>query len=71
MDSTKPQVVKTILTEEGMQKSLENKLIISILAGVTIDQLKEWAPSSTRIIRAMPNTPCMVILILFYFYFTL
>lgn len=62
MDSTKPQVVKTILTEEGMQKSLENKLIISILAGVTIDQLKEWAPSSTRIIRAMPNTPCMVIL---------
>ncbi|CAB4388807.1 unnamed protein product [Rhizophagus irregularis] len=57
---TKPQVVKTILTEEGMQKSLENKLIISILAGVTIDQLKEWAPSSTRIIRAMPNTPCMI-----------
>lgn len=57
---TKPQVAKTILTEEGMQEVFENKLIISILAGVTIDQLKEWVPSSTRIIRAMPNTPCMI-----------
>jgi pyrroline-5-carboxylate reductase len=69
MDSTKPQVAKTILTEEGTQKALENKLIISILAGVTIDQIKEWVPSSTRVIRAMPNTPCMVIMLKFYFIF--
>ncbi|CAG8810824.1 25954_t:CDS:2, partial [Gigaspora margarita] len=57
---TKPQIAKTILTEDGMAEALENKLIISILAGVSLSQLKEWVPTSTKIIRAMPNTPCMV-----------
>ncbi|RIA89011.1 pyrroline-5-carboxylate reductase dimerization-domain-containing protein [Glomus cerebriforme] len=57
---TKPQIAKIILTEEGMQEALENKLVISILAGVTIKQLNEWVPSSARVIRAMPNTPCMI-----------
>ena len=68
MNSTKPQIAKTILTEEGMQEALEDKLLISILAGVTIDQLKEWVPSSTRLIRAMPNTPCMVIYAKFIYF---
>ncbi|CAG8792363.1 71_t:CDS:2, partial [Racocetra persica] len=57
---TKPQIAKTILTDDGMAEALENKLIISILAGVSICQLKEWVPTSTKIIRAMPNTPCMI-----------
>ncbi|RIB05007.1 pyrroline-5-carboxylate reductase [Gigaspora rosea] len=57
---TKPQIAKTILTEDGMAEALENKLIISILAGVSLSQLKEWVPTSTKIIRAMPNTPCMI-----------
>ncbi|CAG8451705.1 3524_t:CDS:10, partial [Ambispora leptoticha] len=55
---SKPQVAKTILTEEGMFEALENKVLISILAGVQIDQIKQWVPASTKIIRAMPNTCC-------------
>ncbi|CAG8673925.1 19319_t:CDS:2 [Cetraspora pellucida] len=31
---TKPQIAKTILTDVGMAEALENKLIISILAGI-------------------------------------
>ncbi|KAG9288932.1 hypothetical protein G9A89_019554 [Geosiphon pyriformis] len=57
---SKPQTAKNILTEDGMFKALENKLLISILAGVQIEQLKEWLPGSTKIIRAMPNTCCRV-----------
>ncbi|CAG8443765.1 23677_t:CDS:2 [Dentiscutata erythropus] len=57
---TKPQIAKTVLTEDGMAEALENKLIISILAGVSLNQLKEWVPKSTTIVRAMPNTPCMI-----------
>ncbi|CAG8675059.1 560_t:CDS:2 [Acaulospora morrowiae] len=57
---TKPQVARTILMESGMAQVLEGKLVISILAGVTIKQLKDWVPDSTRVIRAMPNTPCMI-----------
>ncbi|CAG8433092.1 10721_t:CDS:2 [Diversispora eburnea] len=57
---SKPQVAQSILTEEGMIQALENKPLISILAGVTISQLEKWVPLTTKIIRAMPNTPCMI-----------
>ena len=58
--SCKPQLANGILTEDGMQEALEGKLLISILAGTTIAQLKTWSPPSTRVVRAMPNTPCKV-----------
>jgi len=43
-----------------MKEALSGKLLISILAGVTIDQLKGWVDPATKVIRAMPNTPCKV-----------
>lgn len=43
-----------------MVEALEGKLLISILAGVTIRQLTGWVLPSTRVVRAMPNTPCKV-----------
>ncbi|CAG8508131.1 3634_t:CDS:2 [Diversispora eburnea] len=45
---------------DGMAQALENKLLINILAGVTINQLEQWVPLTTKIIRAMPNAPCMI-----------
>ena len=60
INSCKPQLANGILTEEGMREALEGKLLISILAGTTISQLKSWVPPSTRVVRAMPNTPCKV-----------
>ena len=47
------------MQEDGMAEVLEGKLIISVLAGVRLSQLQEWAPKST-VMRAMPNTPCKV-----------
>jgi len=43
-----------------MEEALEGKLLISILAGVTIAQLQGMTPPTTRVVRAMPNTPCKV-----------
>jgi pyrroline-5-carboxylate reductase len=60
MHSCKPQLAQSILTDQGMSDALEGKLLISILAGMTISQLKAWVPASTRVVRAMPNTPCKV-----------
>ncbi len=60
--SCKPQLAHTILEEPGMKEALDNKLLISILAGVTLSQLNEWILPSTTVIRAMPNTPCKVTL---------
>lgn len=56
----KPQLAQSILSEEGMVEALEGKLLISILAGVTIRQLTGWVLPSTRVVRAMPNTPCKI-----------
>jgi pyrroline-5-carboxylate reductase len=43
-----------------MKEALEGKLLISILAGVTIAQLRGWVLPSAKVIRAMPNTPTRV-----------
>ena len=39
---------------------MDGKLLISILAGITMRQLAEWVLPTTRVVRAMPNTPCKV-----------
>ncbi|KAF8201698.1 pyrroline-5-carboxylate reductase [Pholiota molesta] len=56
----KPQLAYTIISEPGIKEALEGKLLISILAGITMRQLTEWVSSSTRVVRAMPNTPCKI-----------
>jgi pyrroline-5-carboxylate reductase len=43
-----------------MNEALSQKLLISILAGVTVEQLAQLVNTSTRVVRAMPNTPCKV-----------
>lgn len=58
--SCKPQVAHVILSEPGLKEALEGKLLISILAGVTISQLSAMVSPGTKVIRAMPNTPCKV-----------
>ncbi|PPR04958.1 hypothetical protein CVT24_010416 [Panaeolus cyanescens] len=56
----KPQLAYTILSAEGIKEALHGKLLISILAGITMNQLKGWVLPSTRVVRAMPNTPCKI-----------
>jgi len=50
----------SILTQPGIVDALRGKLLVSILAGVTIFQLTGWVHSSTKVVRAMPNTPCKI-----------
>jgi pyrroline-5-carboxylate reductase len=53
-------MAQSILQENGMDEALDGKLVISILAGMTIAQLEQWVPKSCRVVRAMPNTPTKV-----------
>ena len=62
-DSCKPYQAYAIIDEEGMRAALHGKLLISILAGVTIAKMRNWVNSKTRVIRAMPNTPCKVLIV--------
>ena len=43
-----------------MKEALDGKLLISILGGVTIAQLKSLVLPTTKVVRAMPNIPCRV-----------
>jgi pyrroline-5-carboxylate reductase len=36
------------------------KLLVSICASLTTEQLSEWAGYKCPVIRAMPNTPCLI-----------
>ncbi|KIM87026.1 hypothetical protein PILCRDRAFT_815459 [Piloderma croceum F 1598] len=56
----KPQLAHSILSQPGIVDALDGKLLISILAGVTISQMTEWVLPSTKVVRAMPNTPCKI-----------
>ncbi len=57
--AVKPHQVEQILT--ACKASLRaDQLILSICAAVTTEQISEWSGHKTAIIRAMPNTPCLV-----------
>ena len=56
--AVKPQTIPTLLPEIAPALTAKH-LIVSIVAGVTIRKLTE-ALGSSRIIRVMPNLPCLV-----------
>lgn len=67
----KPYMFREVLGEPGLKELLKGKLLISILAGVSVQQIEEFlykTPSNNdpftegrcRIVRAMPNTAAAI-----------
>jgi len=57
--AVKPQVMPDLLTE--LKPLLTpDKLVISIAAGVTLDTLAAGLGGHAKLVRVMPNTPCLV-----------
>lgn len=57
--AVKPQNMPELLGE--IRSSLKpHHLLISIAAGITLQQIAATLGNSSRIIRVMPNTPCLV-----------
>lgn len=55
----KPQTMATAIDTDAMRQALAGKPVISIAAGVRLEQLARWLPRSP-VIRAMPNTPAVI-----------
>jgi len=55
----KPQRMGAVLDDDRMRDALADKLLISVAAGIRVPTLQGWLPR-TAIIRAMPNTPCLI-----------
>jgi pyrroline-5-carboxylate reductase len=57
--AVKPQVMPAVLAE--LRPAITPRhLVVSIAAGVTLRTLAEGLGEKTRLVRVMPNTPCLV-----------
>ncbi len=56
--AVKPNVYNAVL--ESIKIFIENKVIVTIAAGVTISQVEKIIGNDKRIVRTMPNTPALV-----------
>lgn len=56
----KPNVVTVVISALDGVAELDQKLWISIAAGIGLRTYDEHLPDSTRVIRCMPNTPALV-----------
>ncbi|MCR9197181.1 MAG: pyrroline-5-carboxylate reductase [Planctomycetaceae bacterium] len=57
--AVKPQVMTSALGQ--LTAGLKSRqLIVSIAAGITLSSLQSWLPDGQRVIRVMPNTPCLI-----------
>ncbi len=64
----KPQMAQEILGVPGMVEALHGKLLVSICAGVTVEQIERFlygpipahVDGRCRIVRAMPNTASLI-----------
>lgn len=57
--AVKPQVMDGMLKDLAAA-SLGDRLWISIAAGVPISRIEGFLPEGARVVRVMPNTPCLV-----------
>ncbi|CAI7906581.1 unnamed protein product [Closterium sp. NIES-53] len=59
--AVKPFAVQPVLADLAASGALtERHLIVSIAAGVPLGKMQQWAGEGVRIVRVMPNTPCLV-----------
>lgn len=56
---TKPHQAGPII-KQAQSAFGPSKLLISICASISTFQLQEWSGGKTPVVRAMPNTPCMI-----------
>lgn len=57
--AVKPQYVAAVLAEARPHLT-DRHVLVSIAAGITVAQLAEAAGPEARVVRVMPNTPCLV-----------
>ena len=61
--AVKPQVMNDAIKPLAESLKLHGKstpLVVSIAAGIPIARLEQALPPGTRVIRVMPNTPCLI-----------
>lgn len=58
--AVKPQIMEQVVRPLANSVQQKQPLLISIAAGITIDNLLEWFGPQLPVVRTMPNTPALV-----------
>lgn len=58
--AVKPQIVENVLFKISNKCNIENKVFISIAAGIKIEKMEKMLGESCKIVRVMPNTPALI-----------
>ena len=58
--AVKPQVMKAVCASLRDVVQARKPLIVSIAAGIRIDQIEAWLGGDVAVVRAMPNTPALI-----------
>lgn len=56
--AVKPQQMRD--AAEALRPHLKGQLVITIAAGIALDDLGRWLGGHTQLVRAMPNTPALI-----------
>ncbi len=60
--ATKPQVLQTVCEsfKDSLKDNSNKPLLISVAAGITLENMQQWLGCDFAIVRCMPNTPALV-----------
>ncbi len=57
--AVKPDQILKVLTD--LKDSISGRLVVSIAAGITLKAISQVLGGDARVVRVMPNTPCLVL----------
>ncbi len=58
--AVKPQVMRAVCEELASVVQRDRPLVVSIAAGIRVDQLERWLGGDVALVRSMPNTPALI-----------
>lgn len=58
--AVKPQVLQKVLQPLSRLFSDDDKMLISVVAGISANSIQSWLANDLPIVRVMPNTPALV-----------
>ncbi|MGH8172527.1 MAG: pyrroline-5-carboxylate reductase [Rhodanobacteraceae bacterium] len=58
--AVKPQVMRDVCAEIATALGESTPLVITIAAGIRLDQMQTWLGAAMPIVRCMPNTPALI-----------
>ncbi len=58
--AVKPQVMATVCRELAPQIASQRPVLVSIAAGISLGNFRQWLGAEAAVVRAMPNTPALI-----------